>query len=194
MPTGGVKANPAIRKPGPITEAEKDAMRDLFAQGLGVADTARKLGLSAGQVSHWKNKLGLTAESKATSGQALATEAFAQKARRERHARRDRWQKIWELAADELEHDLAAGNQATTILKGMGGIETEVLVDKVPARDLRERFAALNLAEVALQKIDALEDDQGLARGLSMLEKFAQAATDLAAGTLGKPREGLIQE
>lgn len=192
MPSQGVKANPAIRPLGPVTPADVDAIRDCFRRGLGVADTARELGLSTGQVSDAKGKHGLTAEFKATQGQIAATEAFSLKARRQRHERRDRIIAINQKILDDLESDLRSG-QVVTILRGVQGIESEVIVEKIPARDLRERLAAWNLTEAQIQKLDALEDDQGLARGLSMLETFTEAAGRIA-GALGTPREGLIQE
>lgn len=192
MPTGGVKANPAVRPIGPVTPKDIDDIRDCFRRGLGVADTARELGLSAGQVSDAKGKHGLTAEFKATAGQVAATEAFSLKARRQRHERRDRIIAINQKILEDLETDLRSGT-VITILRGVQGIESEVTVEKIPARDLRERIAAWNLTEAQIQKLDALEDDQGLARGLSMLETFTEAAGRIA-GALGAPREGLIQE
>lgn len=196
MPTNQVQANPAIRPKGPVTPKDVADIVECFAQGLGVADTARKLGLSTNQVTRAKKEHALTSKPPANADQLKqASEAFSAKARRHRHERYDRLQKITDKMLSDLEEDLfATGRTVITVLRGVQGIESEVRVEKIPARDLRERIAAYNLSEGQLQKMEALEDDQGLARGLSMLEKFRQAAEVLAGGTLPPPREGLIQE
>lgn len=191
MPSNMVKADPAIRPLGPITEADKQGLLDANRLGLTSKETARKLGLSENQVTAGRKRWGITSEPKPYQKQ--ASEAFATRARKDRHARYDRWASIFEKIAGQLDADLTPGNQSKTILKGAMGVESEVLVDNVPARDLRERIAAGNIAEVQLQKIAAMEDDQGLARGLSMMEKFFEAA-EKVSGRGPAPREGLIQE
>lgn len=196
MPNKQVQANPAIRPLGPPTEQDIANIRDSFAQGHGVAETARRLGMSTNQISLAKKKHGLTSAPPPNAAQLTqASEAFASKARRERHTRRETLNRIGTRMLEDLERDLFTEEaDVITLLRGMGGIETEERVRRVPARDLRERMAAINLNEVLIQKIDALEDDQGLSRGLSMLEKFAEAAATLAGGALPAPRDGLIQE
>lgn len=191
MPTNMVQANPDIRPLGPLTDADKPALLDAFAKGLSTKEAARKTGLSENQVVRGKKRFGIVTTP--PDYQVAASEAFATKARRERHARREKWERIANRLLDELEEDFTSG-KVVTILRGAMGIEGEETVTKIPSRDLRERLAAVNVAEVQIQKIDALEDDQGLARGLSMLETFTQAAAALVGGTLPAPREGLIQE
>lgn len=199
MPTGQVQANPAIRPIGPLDEArDKQVLIDLFAQGNGVRDAARKSGLSQNQVTRAKKIWGLTSEipAHATNSPeaAGANEAFAAKTRADRIARYKKWQGIAEKLQERIYGGLTGEVTVRTILRGVQGIETEEIVDEFPARDLRELLSGLGVAETHLQKIAALEDDQGLARGLSMLEKFTEAAAAIAGTTLPAPREGLIQE
>ncbi|AYQ99457.1 terminase small subunit [Microbacterium phage Johann] len=200
MPVDQVQANPAIRPKGPLDESkDKQVLIDLFAQGNGVRDAARKSGLSQNQVTRAKKIWGLTSGLSAEHpnqhpDRSGANEAFAAKARVDRIARYARAQSIADKLLARLDEGLDPNVQVRTILRGVQGIETEELVAEFPARDLRELVSAYGVVETQLQKIAALEDDQGLARGLSMLEKFTEAAAMIAGGTLPAPREGLIQE
>jgi len=163
-----------------------------------VRDAARKSGLSQNQVTRAKKLWGLTSPVSAghenqhpdLSG---ANEAFAAKARRDRIARYARAQSIADKILARLAEGLDPNTPVNTILRGAMGIESEVPVDEIPARDLRELVSAYGVVEAQLQKIAALEDDQGLSRGLSMLEAFTEAAAKMAQA-LPAPREGLIQE
>ncbi|QJD49978.1 terminase small subunit [Microbacterium phage Rasovi] len=200
MPVDQVQANPAIRPKGPLDESkDKQVLIDLFAQGNGVRDAARKSGLSQNQVTRAKKIWGLTsgldpAHPTQNPGFSGANEAFSAKTRADRIARYAKWQSIADKLAARVDEGLNPETPVNTILRGAMGIESEVPVDEFPARDLRELLSALGVAETHLQKIAALEDDQGLARGLSMLEKFTEAAAMIAGTTLPAPREGLIQE
>ncbi|QCQ57446.1 terminase small subunit [Microbacterium phage Sucha] len=198
MASNAVPANPEIRPLGPLDEArDKQILIDLFAQGNGARDAARKSGLSSYQVTQAKKRWGLT--SAAVPGSEMpdkqgANAGFAAKMKADRAKRYAKWQGIAELLQDRIYDGLSGDKTVTTILRGAMGIEGEEVVDQVPARDLRELLSGLGVAETHLQKIAALEDDQGLARGLSVLEKFSEAAAMLAGTTLPAPREGLIQE
>ncbi|WZB38550.1 terminase small subunit [Microbacterium phage Jera] len=198
MASNAIPANPELRPIGPLDESkDKQVLIDLFAKGNGVRDAARLSGLSSYQVTQAKKRWGLTSaavpgsDMPNTSG---ANEGFAAKTRADRIARYAKWQGIAEKLQDRIYGGLTGEVTVKTILRGVQGIETEEIVDEFPARDLRELLSGLGVAETHLQKIAALEDDQGLARGLSMLEKFTEAAVMIAGGTLPAPREGLIQE
>lgn len=196
MANYAIKANPEIRPLGPVTDADVGDIRECFRLELGVRDTARKLGLSQAQVVAAKKKHGLTStpppEHQQTHTQ--AAEAFATKARRNRQSRYDDYSEINELSRGKLLAVLRNEVKHKTILRGAMGMESQVEVDQIPARDLREWANALVQLEVALVKIEDKEDDSGQTRALSMLEKFTEAAAVIAGGTLPAPREGLIQE
>lgn len=198
MPTGQVQANPDIRPLGPLDESkDKQVLIDLFAQGNGVRDAARLSGLSQNQVTRAKKIWGLTSglpTDAITPEKMGANASFAAKMREDRHRRYEKWQGIADKLQERIYGGLTGDETIKTILRGMQGIETEEVVDQFPARDLRELLSGLGVAETHLQKIAALEDDQGLARAQSMLEKFNEAVAFIAAGTLPPPREGLIQE
>ncbi|XAO35608.1 terminase small subunit [Microbacterium phage FireCastle] len=197
MPTGQVQANPKIRPVGPLVEAtDKQILIDLFAKGNGVREAARLSGLSQNQVTRAKKIWGLTSaydKNPNLTPDNGANEAFAVKARKDRIARYALAQSIADKILKRLDEGLDPDHPVNTILRGAMGIESEVPVDEIPARDLRELVSAYGVVEAQLQKIAALEDDQGLARGLSMLEKFTEAVATVVV-TLPPPREGLIQE
>ncbi|QWY83789.1 terminase small subunit [Microbacterium phage PermaG] len=199
MPVDQIQANEAIRPKGPLDESkDKQVLIDLFAQGNGVRDAARKSGLSQNQVTRAKKIWGLTSGLSAEHpnqhpDKSGANASFAARMREDRQKRYAKWQSIADKLQDRIDQGLNPNTPVNTILRGAMGIESEVPVDEFPARDLRELLSAVGVAETHLQKIAALEDDQGLARGLSMLEKFTEAAVAIAGGTLPEPREGLIQ-
>lgn len=199
MPVDQIQANPDIRPIGPLDEAkDKPVLLELFASGLGVRDTARKSGLSQNQVSRAKKIWGLTSTPPPENRDpSAATEAFATKARRNRKARYDDYSEINALSRGKLLQVLRNEVKHKTILRGAMGMESQIEVDEIPARDLREWSNALVQLEVALVKIEDKEDDSGQTRALSMLEKFTEMATTLVSGgpvSLPEPRPGLIQE
>lgn len=194
MPSGGVKPNPSIRPVGPVTPADVENVRESFRLGLGVADTARKLGLSTNQVTRVKRDHGLTS----TRGvpqevAAQATEAFSVKARRNRQARYERLQAIDELVSGKLLKVLAGEEKHMTILRGAMGMEGLEEVDAIPSRDLREVMTAIVQNHLAQAKIEDKEEDGGQARALSVLDKFIEAVGSAAQG-MPEVRPGLIQE
>lgn len=195
MANYAIMANEEIRPKGPVTEKDLEDIRECFRQGLGVRDTARKLGLSQAQVTNTKKKHGLTSVPPPEHlNPAGAAEAFATKARRNRKSRYDDYSEINELSRGKLLAVLRGEQKHLTILRGAMGVERQEQVDEIPARDLREWANALVQLEVALVKIEDKEDDSGQTRALSMLEKFTEAAAALTGGALPTPREGLIQE
>lgn len=198
MPVDQVQANPAIRPKGPLDESkDKQVLIDLFAQGNGVREAARKSGLSQNQVTRAKKIWGLTSgldPAAITPEKMGANASYAAKMRIDRQKRYEKWQGIAEKLQERVYGGLTGDVTVRTILRGVQGIESEEIVDEFPARDLRELLSGLGVAETHLQKLAALEDDQGLARAQSMLEKFNEAVAFIAAGTLPPPREGLIQE
>lgn len=191
MANYGVKANPAIRPTGPVTDTDVEAIRDCFRRGLGVADTARELGLSSAQVSHTKKVNGLTSEPKQDN--TLAVEAFAVKARRVRKESYDRMAEIDELMGGNLVKILKGEIRHKMVLRGMGGMEEFEEVDGIPSRDARELVTAIAQNRLAMGKIEEKEEDGGQARALSVLDKFITAVTT-AAGAMPDVRPGLIQE
>lgn len=143
-------------KSRPITDEERQQIRELHADGLGRNDIARQLGRSAGIVSKVTAELGLSFDRAATKA-ATAAAVIDAKARRAR---------LMEGLLDDAEA-LRAQLFAETVIRNFGGKDNtynEKTVPRPPFRDQREIVQAVATAINTSLRLDAHDsDEQGLA-------------------------------
>lgn len=193
MPSGGVKANPAIRKIGPTSPADVENVRECFRLGLGVADTARKTGLSTNQVTRIKRDNGLTSKPPANSAQLTeASRKFSDVARTHRKSRYEAFAETFDLLNAQNLAVLKGERKPKTVLRGAMGLEEMREVDEFPARDLRDRLVSLAQLDLSMGKIEDKENDGGLTEAKSTLDKALEIAQTILANSTVRP--GLIQE
>ncbi len=193
MPSGGVKANPAIRPLGPVTEHDVERIRECFADGHGVGETARMLGLSQNQVTQAKKKHGLTSKPPPNAAQlADASRSFATVAKDHRRKRYEAFAETFDLLNKQTLDVLQGHKKAKTVLRGVAGIESMEDVEEFPARDLRDRLVSMAQLDLSMGKIEDKEDDGGMTQAQSTLEKALEIAQAVLAQST--PRPGLIQE
>lgn len=140
----------------PITEAERQRIRQLHADGLGRNDIARELGRSAGVVSKVAAELGLSFDRAATEAATHAALADA-KARRA---------KLMEGLLDDAER-LRGQMFAPTTLHSFGGKDHTYETAEIPEplfKDKRDIAQAVGILVEKSLRLDTHDsDDQGLA-------------------------------
>ncbi|MFF3622344.1 helix-turn-helix domain-containing protein [Streptomyces sp. NPDC002467] len=151
----------------PVTDADREQVRALHAQGLGRNEIARRLNRGSRTISVIAEELGLTFDRTAT---AVATEARKADARARRVALVERAYARAEKIYSRLEADETTGYRFTS--PTVNGIESKTL-DHVPAQDERAlaMAAGQHLSHAAkLEAIDAgagHEEDRGILAGLA---------------------------
>jgi IS30 family transposase len=151
-------------KPRPITEQDRQQVKDLHAAGLGRNDISRELGRAAGTISKIASELGLSFGREQT---AAATHAKVQDAK----ARRV------ELAQALLD-DVAKLRQRawapyTIALSGPEGIDT-ITLTLPPLRDQQSAYQAIGTCVTKHLDLTRHDADPGLDAGKSMLSALAE--------------------
>lgn len=160
----------APRRP-PMTDAEKQQIRDLHAEGLTQREIAERTGRPRGTVSAFCADDGLRFDGTTTKA---ATERKVIDAKERIAALR------LELIAVQ-EHRVAQiravqKNEATwkTVLRGTGGSEHEASLTFVPPNDYAREQSAASQASTAIKNY-APQENEATTQAVSMLEQIAAA-------------------
>lgn len=147
-----------------VTDAERELIRALHAQGLGRNAIALEVGRSAGTISTIVKQLGLSFDRSKT---AAATEARQIDNRARRTALIGRAYARAEKIYDRLEADTYRFTAST-----VAGIETADL-DHVPAQDEKALAGAAGSHLSHAVKLEQVDADNGAGESTSMLDALA---------------------
>lgn len=159
-----------MAQPAPLSDAEKQSIRDLHAEGLSRNVIARRVGRSTGAVSAFCQREGLTFPSLERVAQ---VEAAALSMKERGIAAHEREMLILEFFQEQL----IAGFRSKrwrTLLKGAGGSEHEAELGFVPPADWRNAQNAITSASLALKNL-APVDDAGRTAAVSVIESLARS-------------------
>lgn len=187
MPNYNVKPNPAKRKAGPMTEAEKQTARDLLAAGKPVTAVAREIGVGMSTISRLRKIEGLSAIP--IHDNRAGSRAFARQAAVARNERLAGMDEIYRLQQDKILKVLRGEAKYRTILKGAMGVELEVDLDFIPPADLRSEISALATLDTSINRNDDKADDGGQARAKSMLDMVLQGIAKAAVAVPAEQAE-----
>lgn len=151
----------------PVTEEDRERLRQLHAQGLGRNAIARELKRSPRTISVLAEQLGLSFDRTMT---AVATQARVIDAKARRAALIDRAYTRAERIFDRLEADVVDGYKFTSTT--VNGIETKQL-DHVPAPEERSLATAAGHYLTQAAKLEALDTTNGVDDAKSMLGALA---------------------
>jgi helix-turn-helix protein len=152
--------------PRPITDADRERVRELHAQGKTRNDIAKTIGRSPSTVSKIARALGLSFDRTKT---AAATAAKQQDNRARRADLVGRLYGRSEAILDRVEAPTYTFTAPT-----VHGIETKVL-DHVPAPDEKALAASVSSHLTSAAKLEAVDADRGTEAAKSMLGGLAAA-------------------
>lgn len=168
-----VTADLTRRKPGsPMTDAEKALARKLLADGVSVAETARRIGVGSNAISRFRKIEGLGAVP--AHDNTAGTQAFKRDAAAKRAERTALLDELFAHQAKYLRAVQLKQEKYKAILKGAMGAEDVVELDFIPAPDWRSETTSLSVLATAIERADDKADDGGLARAQSMLTMILQ--------------------
>lgn len=150
----------------PITDLDRERVRELHAQGKTRNDIAREIGRSPSTVSKLARALGLSFDRTKT---AAATAAKQQDNRARRTSLVGRLYGRSERILDRVEAPNYTFTTAT-----VNGIETKVL-DHVPAPDEKALAASISSHLTSAAKLEAIDANRGTESAKSMLGGLAAA-------------------
>ncbi|MCB5168010.1 helix-turn-helix domain-containing protein [Streptomyces bambusae] len=153
---------------GRVTDAERQRIRDLHAQGLGRNAIAREIGRGTRTISLICADLGLPFDRTAT---AVATEARMIDTRARRAALIERYYAQAEKILARLERD---EHHITEV--SIGKVVKYTAPD-LPTQDVRNLVQASGAAAAQAAKLEALNTDNGVADAKSMLGQLAAGLT-----------------
>lgn len=160
-----------------ITDADRDRVRELHAQGKTRNDIAKDIGRSPSTVSKIARGLGLAFDRSATAA------ATAAKQRDNKARRADIVARLYDRAEHVL--DRLAADAYSFTATSVNGIETRVL-DHVPAQDERHLSGALSGYLSAAERVEKIDADSHAEAARSMLGNLAEALGIKAAADGGQ--------
>lgn len=152
-----------------VTDADRDQLRELHAEGHGRNEIARRMKRSPRTISVLAEELGLDFDRTHT---AVATEARKVDAKARRAA-------IIDGLYDVVEDDLAYLQQADDYEMAevsMGDV-VRYHVDRLPAQDRKALIGGISTATTAAAKLEAIDNDGGANEAKSMLGQLAAGLT-----------------
>ncbi|WP_234342273.1 helix-turn-helix domain-containing protein [Streptomyces leeuwenhoekii] len=168
----------------PVTDEDRQRVRELHAKGLGRNEIARQTGRSQRTVSLIAEDLGLTFDRTAT---AVATQAKVADAKARRAAIVQRLYARTERLLDQLDAADRGGFKFTT--STVHGIETERL-DHVPGQEEKALAGAITQYMNQAVRLEQLDGDPGVDAARSMLGALAEGITKLARLDAGEDDSG----
>jgi transposase len=158
-----------MAQPKPLTESEKQQIRDLHAEGLSRNEIAKRVGRAAGTVTAFCQREGLTFPQVERAAQ---VEAAALSAKQRTLAAHERQLRIVEHQQAKLLRHYDDGEEWRTKLKGKAGAERVASLDFIPPEDERNTTGAISNSVMALSKL-APTDDAGREAAVSIVEALA---------------------
>ncbi|MGW6455018.1 helix-turn-helix domain-containing protein [Streptomyces sp. NPDC055078] len=153
----------------PVTDADRDAIRRLHADGLGRNAIARELKRSPRTISVLAEELGLSFDRTAT---AVATQARVIDGKARRAAI---LAGLYDVAEDDLAYLKQRGPY--TLVEVSSGTAVTYTVDRLPALDRRALITSVSTAVTAVGKLEALDTNNGVDDATSMLGQLAAGLT-----------------
>ncbi|WP_054812187.1 helix-turn-helix domain-containing protein [Nocardia arizonensis] len=149
----------AGRRPGKLTEADRDRIAELHAQGKGRNEIAAMLGVDPSTITYWARRLGIRFD------QSQTAEASAARLEQLKRRRLD--------FAEMLEAQIPALHErlwspVTTYERGLDTL-IPVTLPLPPLRDVRDGYTALSLALRSLSELIANQSNETVASDRSML-------------------------
>ncbi|WP_367128308.1 helix-turn-helix domain-containing protein [Saccharothrix sp. HUAS TT1] len=154
---------------GPLSDTEKQRIRDLHSQGATRNDIARDLGRSSATISKWCGRLGLGFDRKTT---AAATAAKVEDAKAKRAA-------IMQGLLDDAQK-LRGQLFAPAVIFSFGGKDNsyeERKVPEPPARDKRDLMASIVQAVNASLRLDEHDRGSDVDDAKAMVDELYEALT-----------------
>ncbi|UDM00069.1 MULTISPECIES: helix-turn-helix domain-containing protein [Streptomyces] len=156
---------PTVSKGGPVTPEERAEIIRLHGENKGRNEIARLTRRSLRTVSLICEDEGLTFDRSAT---AAATEAKMQDAKARRAAIIEG---LYDVAEDELAY-LKQGEGYRLVEVSLGK-PVKYTVDRLPAQDRKALVSSVSTATTAAARLEALDTNNGVDEGISMLGKLA---------------------
>jgi hypothetical protein len=148
----------------PLTEADRDQVRELHAQGLTRNAIATEIGRSAATVTKIAGQLGLSFDRAVTQAATAAKVADA------RLRRRGIIERLYAQAEKQLER-LECGQHKMAEVS-MGSV-VHYTVDEPPAADVHRLMGAINAAATGAVKLEQVDADSGATDARSMVSALA---------------------
>ena len=147
------------RRPGKLTDEDRDRIAELHAQGKGRNEIAALVGVDPSTITYWARRLGLRFD------QAQTAEASAARLEQLKRRRLD--------FAEMLEAQIPALHErlwgpVTTYERGLDTL-IPVTLPLPPLRDVRDGYTALSLALRSLSELIANQSNETVASDRSML-------------------------
>lgn len=162
------------RKPRPVTDAERERVREMHTAGKGRNEIAETLGRSAGTITNLAREMDLSFDRSAT---AAATEAKKIDAKARRIAIIERTYARIERLHNRLDTADAGAFKFTT--STVNGIETKAL-DHVPGQEEKAFAGAITQYLNQVARLEAVDGDPGVDAARSMLGSLAEGLNRLA--------------
>lgn len=155
--------------PVPFTDAEISELQRLHSLRLGRNAIARVMGRSDRAVTVHAGRLGLSFDRTAT---AAATEAKMQDAKARRAAIIEG---LYDIAEDELAY--LKQDAAYDLVEVSIGKPVPYTVERLPAQDRKALVSSISTATAAAARLEALDTNNGVDDGISMLGQLASGLT-----------------
>ncbi|MEU9865498.1 helix-turn-helix domain-containing protein [Streptomyces sp. NPDC047971] len=166
----------------PVTDEDRQRVRELHAQGLGRNEIARQIGRGQRTVSVLADEMGLSFDRTAT---AVATEARKADA----EARKARiLEGLYEVAEDELDYLRRSGSY--DMVEVSAGKAVRYRADRLPAQDRRSLMGNISNAITSAHKLEAAAGDPGISAATSLLTSLGNAFLEAA----GPPEDDTGEE
>lgn len=153
------------------TPEDDQTIRNGYEQGVPVRRLAAELGCGITTISMRAKVLGATTNARAQTERAVTAKVIDAKARKTTAMLAEL--EILELSQARTIAAMRKTSTWSTVLRGEGGIERDVELTYIPARDLRDEASARSSMMSTIAKLDT--DDGGATEARSMLENLAAA-------------------
>jgi transposase len=160
-----------MAQPKPLTESEKQQIRDLHAEGLSRNEIAKRVGRAAGTVTAFCQREGLVFPQPERVAQ---VEAAAVSVKARSLAAHERQLRIIEHQQGKLLAHYEDGESWRTKMRGEMGSEHTVSLDYIPPEDERNMTSAISNSAMTLSKL-APTDDAGREAAVSVVEALARS-------------------
>lgn len=149
------------------TQADDDTLRSLHGQGLPCNEIARRMEFTSSVISQRAAKLELSFDRHVVEA---ANNAWRADGAANRRRLVERMTAQAHAALDDVED-----NARQTLIKGAGGSEQATALGFVPTRDRRDISDTVSRYAASIARLEALDDDNGVADAISVLGRLARA-------------------